>query len=144
MVSRFFQLGLLFLLPLLSGCGNGDWQLSAARKNVVMIEVTSQTWDYRLPWNPGTVSSARGAGFVIDRKRIVTNAHVISGARNLTVQREADPRKYPAQVIFVAHDCDLAMIEVEDPEFYKGTTDLQFGEIPDLESVVSVYGFPIG
>ncbi len=144
MVSRFFQVGLLFLLPLLSGCGNGDWQLSAARKNVVMIEVTSQTWDYRLPWNPGTVSSARGAGFVIDRKRIVTNAHVISGARNLTVQREADPRKYPAKVIFVAHDCDLAMIEVEDPEFYKGTTDLQFGEIPDLESVVSVYGFPIG
>ncbi len=109
-----------------------------------MIEVTSQTWDYRLPWNPGTVSSARGAGFVIDRKRIVTNAHVVSGARNLTVQREADPRKYPAKVLFVAHDCDLAMVEVEDAEFYKGTTDLQFGTMPDLESVVSVYGFPIG
>ncbi len=58
-----------------------------------MVEVTSQTWDYRLPWNPGTVSSARGAGFVIEGKRILTNAHVISGARNITVQREADPRK---------------------------------------------------
>lgn len=144
MVLRFFRVLTLLLFPFLGGCGRGDWQLSDARKNVVMIEVTMQTWDYRLPWNPGTISSARGAGFVIDRKRIVTNAHVVSGARNLTVQREADPRKYPAKILFVAHDCDLAMIEVEDAEFYKGTTDLRFGGLPELESVVSVYGFPIG
>ena len=144
MGNGVLRVAALLLLPLLGSCGKGDWQLSEARKNVVMIEVTAQTWDYRLPWNPGTVSSARGAGFVIDRKRIITNAHVVSGARYLTVQREADPRKYPAKVKFVAHDCDLAMVEVEDPDFYKGTTGLKIGGIPDLESVVSVYGFPIG
>jgi len=127
----------------LGGCTK-DGQLTEAKKNVVMVEVTSQTWDYRLPWNPGTVSSARGAGFVIAGKRILTNAHVISGARYITVQREADPRKYPAKVKFVAHDCDLAMVEVEDSEFFKGTTALSLGDIPQLESVVSVYGFPIG
>ncbi|NDC80083.1 MAG: serine protease [Verrucomicrobia bacterium] len=135
---------LVFALALtLVGCGR-DGQLREARRNVVMVEVTSQTWDYRLPWNPGTVSSARGAGFVISGKRILTNAHVISGARYITVQREADPRKYPAHVKFVAHDCDLAMIEVEEPGFFKGTTALPLGDIPELESVVSVYGFPIG
>jgi S1-C subfamily serine protease len=127
----------------LGGCTK-DGQLTEAKKNVVMVEVNSQTWDYRLPWNPGTVSSARGAGFVIAGKRILTNAHVISGARYITVQREADPRKYPAKVKFVAHDCDLAMVEVEDTEFFKGTTALSLGDIPQLESVVSVYGFPIG
>ena len=136
--------GALLLLPLLGSCGKGDWQLSEARKNVVMIEVTAQTWDYRLPWNPGTVSSSRGAGFVIDGNRILTNAHVVSGARYLTVQREADPRKYPAKVLHVAHDCDLALVQVEDSEFLKGTSVLPIGEIPELESVVSVYGFPIG
>ena len=131
------------LTLIFAGCA-GDGQLHEARKNVVMVEVTSQTWDYRLPWNPGTVSSARGAGFVISGRRILTNAHVISGARYITVQREADPRKYPAKVKFVAHDCDLAMVEVDDPDFFKGTTALSLGEIPQLESVVSVYGFPIG
>ena len=135
---------MLLLIPLLGSCGKGDWQLSEARKNVVMIEVTAQTWDYRLPWNPGTVSSSRGAGFVIDGNRILTNAHVVSGARYLTVQREADPRKYPAKVLHVAHDCDLALVQVEDSEFLKGTSVLPIGEIPELESVVSVYGFPIG
>ena len=134
---------LTFLAMVLCGCAKGG-QLHEAKKNTVMVEVTSQVWDYRLPWNPGTVSSGRGAGFIVSGKKIITNAHVISGARNITVQREADPRRYAAKVQYVAHDCDLAMLEVEDPAFFKGTTHLDLGGIPELESVVSVYGFPIG
>ena len=133
-----FVLGLL-----LAGCGK-DRQLHEAKMNTVMVEVTSQVWDYRMPWNPGTISSSRGAGFIVAGKKIITNAHVISGARNITVQREADPRRYAAKVQYVAHDCDLAMLEVEDSAFFKGTTHLNLGGIPQLESVVSVYGFPIG
>jgi len=133
-----FVLGLL-----LAGCGK-DRQLHEAKMNTVMVEVTSQVWDYRMPWNPGTISSGRGAGFIVAGKKIITNAHVISGARNITVQREADPRRYAAKVQYVAHDCDLAMLEVEDSAFFKGTTHLNLGGIPQLESVVSVYGFPIG
>jgi len=134
---------LLMAMSCLAGCSK-DGQLHEAKKNTVMVEVTSQVWDYRLPWNPGTVSSGRGAGFIVAGKKIITNAHVISGARNITVQREADPRRYAAKVKYVAHDCDLAMLDVEDPAFFKGTTHLDLGEIPELESVVSVYGFPIG
>ncbi|MCX6936027.1 MAG: trypsin-like peptidase domain-containing protein [Verrucomicrobia bacterium] len=137
-----FSACLLFLF--LAGCGNGERQLREAKRNVVMVEVTAQAWDYRLPWNPGTVCSSRGAGFVIAGKRILTNAHVISGARNITVQREADPRKYPGKVLYVAHDCDLAVVQIEDPEFFAGTSSLVLGGVPSLESVVSVYGFPIG
>ena len=131
------------LAVLLSGCAEVG-QLHEAKKNTVMVEVTSQVWDYRMPWNPGTVSSGRGAGFIVAGKKIITNAHVVSGARNITVQREADPRRYAAKVKYVAHDCDLAMLEVEDKTFFKGTSHLDLGEIPELESVVSVYGFPIG
>jgi len=135
---------ILLLLGLaLLGCGQ-DGQLREAKKNTVMVEVTSQVWDYRMPWNPGTVSSGRGAGFILAGKKIITNAHVVSGARNITVQREADPRRYAAKVRHVAHDCDLAMLEVEDEAFFKGTSHLDLGGIPELESVVSVYGFPIG
>jgi len=139
-MRRWLLLGLVVLLP---GCAK-ERQLHEAKKNTAMVEVTSQVWDYRLPWNPGTVSSGRGAGFIVAGKKIITNAHVISGARNITVQREADPRRYAAQVKYVAHDCDLAMLEVEDPAFFKGTSHLDLGGIPELESVVSVYGFPIG
>src|SRR5207245_10603814 len=52
--------------------------------------------------------------------------------------------KYPARVVFVAHDCDLALITVDSPEFFKNMVPLGFGGIPELESTVSAYGYPIG
>ena len=85
-----------------------------------------------------------GAGFVIDGNRIMTNAHVVSNSRYLTVERDGDPNKYPAKVLFVAHDCDLALITVDSPIFYKNMQSLKFGGIPELESTVSAYGYPIG
>jgi S1-C subfamily serine protease len=74
----------------------------------------------------------------------MTNAHVVSNSRYLTVEREGDPNKYRATVLFVAHDCDLALITVSAPDFFKNMTPLKFGGIPELESTVSAYGYPIG
>ena len=113
-------------------------------ESLVRIEATSQEPNYKTPWNPGDVTSGVGAGFVIAGDRIMTNAHVVSNARFLTVSKEGDPKPYPARVLHIAHDCDLALLGVENPEFFNGTTGLEFGGIPPIESVVSVYGYPIG
>ena len=119
-------------------------EIADVRKSVVRITTTSQDPDYKVPWNPGNITRGVGAGFIISGPRIVTNAHVISNARFVTVERENDPKKYPARVKFVGHDCDLAILEVRDPGFYKGLRPLEIGGIPKLESSVSVYGYPIG
>jgi S1-C subfamily serine protease len=100
--------------------------------------------DYRAPWNAGGLQRGIGAGFVVEGNRIMTNAHVVSNSRYLTVERDGDPNKYPAKVQFVAHDCDLALITVDAPNFYKNMVPLKFGGIPELESTVSAYGYPIG
>ena len=126
-------------VPVGSARPNGPVQ-----KSLVRITVTEQEPDYRAPWNAGTIGRGVGAGFVIDGNRIMTNAHVVSNARYLTVERDGDPNKYSAKVLFVAHDCDLALITVSTPNFFKNMTPLQFGGIPELESVVSAYGYPIG
>jgi S1-C subfamily serine protease len=114
------------------------------QKSLVRITATSVEPDYRAPWNAGGLERGVGAGFVIDGNRIMTNAHVVSNSRYLTVERDGDPNKYPARVLFVAHDCDLALITVDAPNFYKEMVPLKFGGIPDLESTVSAYGYPIG
>ena len=114
------------------------------RKSVVRVTTTSQNPDYKVPWNPGNIERGIGAGFIISGPRIITNAHVISNSRYVTVERENDPKKYSATVKFVAHDCDLAVVDVADPEFFKGLKPLEIGGIPALESSVSVYGYPIG
>jgi S1-C subfamily serine protease len=114
------------------------------QKSLVRITATEVAPDYRAPWNAGMLGRGIGAGFVIEGNRIMTNAHVVSNSRYLTVERDGDPNKYPAKVLFVAHDCDLALITVDSPAFYKNMTPLKFGGIPELESTVSAYGYPIG
>jgi S1-C subfamily serine protease len=114
------------------------------QKSLVRITATAVEPDYKAPWNAGAIGRGVGAGFVIEGNHIKTNAHVVSNSRFLTVERDGDPNKYPAKVLFVAHDCDLALITVADRNFFKNMRPLQFGGIPELESVVSAYGYPIG
>jgi len=114
------------------------------QKSLVRITATEVEPDYRAPWNSGAIQRGVGAGFVIDGNRIMTNAHVVSNSRYLTVERDGDPNKYPATVLFIAHDCDLALLKVASTDFFNNMTPLTFGGIPELESVVSAYGYPLG
>src|SRR5213596_434917 len=114
------------------------------QKSLVRITATAVEPDYKAPWNAGGLERGVGAGFVLDGNRVMTNAHVVSNSRYLTVERDGDPNKYPATVQFVANDCDLALITVPAPDFFKNMLPLKFGGIPALESTVSAYGYPIG
>jgi S1-C subfamily serine protease len=114
------------------------------QKSLVRITATSVEPDYRAPWNAGGLQRGVGAGFVISDNRIMTNAHVVANSRYITVERDGDPNKYPATVQFIANDCDLALITVSAPDFFKNMLPLKFGGIPALESTVSAYGYPIG
>src|SRR6267142_6348614 len=114
------------------------------QKSLVRVTATSLDPDYKAPWNAGTLERGVGAGFVISGNRIMTNAHVVANSRYLTVERDGDPNKYPAKVQFIANDCDLAVITVPAPDFFKNMLPLRFGGIPALESTVSAYGYPIG
>jgi len=135
-------LPLILLLPgTLSAAPHSGKDL---RKSVVRILAASQVPDYSVPWAPGQTSGGTGAGFVIQGNRIMTNAHVVSNARFLVVERDNDPRQYIATVEHVGHDCDLAVLRLEDPTFFDQAVPLEFGGIPALESEVSAYGFPIG
>ena len=129
----------VFLAANLSAQPNGKVQ-----KSLVRITATDVDPDYKAPWNSGAIQRGVGAGFVVDGSRILTNAHVVSNSRYLTVEREGDPNKYAATVLFVAHDCDLALIKVSSPDFYRDMVPLNLGGIPELESTVSAYGYPIG
>jgi S1-C subfamily serine protease len=113
-------------------------------KSLVRITTTSQDPDYRVPWNPGNITVGIGAGFVIDGNRILTNAHVVSNGRLIVVEKENDPKEYIGKVEFIGSDCDLAVVRVQDSNFYKGTAPVHFGGLPTVQSLVDVFGYPIG
>ncbi|MFC5051776.1 trypsin-like peptidase domain-containing protein [Rubritalea spongiae] len=118
--------------------------LSDIYKSVVRIEVASQIPDYKTPWNAGRFSGGTGTGFLIGKNQFLTNAHVVSNARRVLITMHGSSRKHPARVVHIAHDCDLALIEVEDFSSFEDLPHLSIGTIPKLESEVRVIGYPIG
>ncbi len=113
-------------------------------KAVVQIFTFAQAADWDEPWKFDQLRRSSGTGFIIKGRRIVTNAHVVSWARQLMVKRYQDPHPYAARVVFVGHDCDLALLEVEDSMFYEGVDALEFGPLPKVRSTVVTYGYPAG
>ena len=113
-------------------------------KSVVQIINYAQGPNWVEPWRFSRVASGLGSGFVVKGNRIMTNAHVVSWSKQLVVHRYQDPKPYRATVEFIGHDCDLAILKVEDEAFFEGIEALQIGELPAARSSVTTYGYPAG
>ncbi len=115
---------------------------------IVRVEVDTKQPNYRVPWNVGGMSSGNGTGFLVGPNRFLTNAHVVSDSRLIYIKNVSDPEPYKARVVNVAHDCDLALLELESEEEFeagfKGVRPLHIGGIPKLNTTVVAVGFPIG
>ena len=113
-------------------------------RSVIQITVFGQPPRWDVPWQFGNVQRWSGTGFLIDGKKIMTNAHVVNWARQIQVKRLGDPRPYLAKVTYAGPDCDLALLEVEDERFYEGLEPLAIGDLPEVRSTVVTYGYPAG
>ncbi len=110
-------IGMTFGFALPAECAPTE-HTSILRRSVVRIYTVSQTPDFQTPWDPGSSEEGWGSGFIISGRRILTNAHVVSNARFISVEKEGDSRRYEARVKYIAHDCDLAMLEVVNVNFF--------------------------
>lgn len=113
-------------------------------RSVVHITTFIQMPVWDAPWRFDQVRKATGSGFVIAGRRIMTNAHVVSWAKEILVKRYQDSRPVAAKVRFIAHDCDLAILETDDPAFFEGVAPLKFGTLPKVRSTVVTHGYPAG
>ncbi len=118
--------------------------LPRMEKSLVMIRSVSQAIDPATPWKNRSMSQGIGTGFIIEGHRILTNAHNVSDVKYVEVKKQDQAQRWPAIVMYVAHDCDLAMLTVLDKAFFEGTLPLELGELPENHSTVQTYGFPVG
>lgn len=133
-----------FVLLLLSTPVMAVTASDLTRNSIVKIYATQSLPNYVTPWQRQGIRTVIGSGVIIDGHRILTNAHVVSDQTLLEVQRQGYGNTYTAEVEFVCHTCDLALLKVDDPSFFKNTRALKLDGLPALQSRVNVYGFPTG
>lgn len=97
------------------------------------------------PWAKEAPVEVSGSGVVIDGKRILTNAHVVRYASQVSVQARPGGDKFEAKVAGIGTDVDLAVLTVEDDALYKKRPALARSKtLPKVQDAVVVYGFPVG
>jgi S1-C subfamily serine protease len=114
------------------------------RDALVKIYNVNQRSDYYNPWSELAVSMETGSGAIIQGKRILTNAHVVSDQRMIEVRRNGDPTRHRARLLWISHEADLALLTVDEGDFFDGIAPLEFGPLPQIQDEVRVYGFPWG
>jgi len=125
-------------------CSAAVGGLGGMEKSVVMIRSAGQEFDFVTPWKQRAMSQGVGSGFIIEGRRVLTNAHNVSNNKYLELQKEGVAKRYPAKVAFIGHDCDLAVLAVDDSSFFDDTAALELAELPGINTTVSTYGFPMG
>ena len=144
-MTRILLLSLLILagnnLATADGASSSTKDLEAS---VVKVYVSANSPDLLSPWQKAGVELATGSGVVIADGRVLTNAHVVEDAVNIELKRSNSGRRYVAEVAFIDHQRDLALLTVADDAFDEGVRPIELGEMPGTQTVVEAYGFPVG
>ncbi|MBF0288868.1 MAG: trypsin-like peptidase domain-containing protein [SAR324 cluster bacterium] len=95
-----------------------------------VVNITSITLNYDFFLRPVPAESGSGSGFIIDDQgHILTNYHVVEGARKLTVTL-SDNTQWPAGITGIDPSNDLAVIKLEK---YAGKlTILELGDSSEI------------
>ena len=111
---------------------------------VVRVYSTYQDPDYESPWQSVAPRASTGSGVIVAPRRVLTGAHVVANATFVQVQKQSDTKKATAHVVAISHDCDLALLEIDEKGFSRGITPAVVGDLPRPRDLVHVVGYPIG
>ena len=115
-------------------------------RGVVFIQANGVTTDQSSPFGTPQQGTATGSGFVLDKDGyIATNAHVVQGAKSVTVSFSENGDAIDAEVKGVDTSADLAVLKV-DPSQVKNLTVVPLGDSSTAQvgNPVIAIGNPFG
>ena len=146
-------------------------------QSIVKVFTVHSSPNYFMPWQNKPQRESSGSGVVVavpvpGGMGILTNAHVVADQTFVQVRRHGSSVKHQARVHAVGHECDLAVLTVDDPAFWTDRArreddeedgegvgsdsdsdsdsvdrlvrPLPLGDVPHLQGHVTVMGFPQG
>lgn len=142
-MNRRSCLVFLFAVCLGTLCGVADGGTEPLNAVVRVYSIIYRP-DYFIPWQNNRQDGCYGSGVVIPGNRVLTSAHNVTDATYIAVMKQTVDEDYFARVLFIDHDCDLALLEVEDASFFDDIVPMELGQTPPPQTPVAVVGFPIG
>lgn len=137
-------LRMILLVILICFTAQPLWAERDVKEAVVKVYTTFIEQDYDEPWKTLEQVSSCGSGCIIKGNRILTSAHVVADRIFVQVRKSGEAKKYKAEVEVAAHECDLALLRVDDDSFFSGTKPVEIGKLVRLGDEVTTYGFPAG
>jgi S1-C subfamily serine protease len=117
---------------------------------VVKVYCTHSRPNFELPWQLRQQTTSKSTGFAVASSQtgdrwILTNAHSVTYASQVQLKRRGDDERHQAQVLSIGTECDVALLSVDDDEFWNDVVPLELSDdLPELQDAVAVLGYPIG
>ena len=115
---------------------------------VVKVFTTHTKPNFELPWQSQQQTGSKSTGFAVTwngERHILTNAHSVTYGSQVQLKRRGDDERFQAHVLAVGTECDVALLDVDDEEFWKDISPLELSStLPELQQSLCVLGFPIG
>ena len=110
-----------------STAGVADAEDRDLLQSIVKVFTVHSSPNYFMPWQNKPQRETSGSGVVVavpvpGGVGVLTNAHVVADQTFVQVRRHGSSVKHQARVHAVGHECDLAVLTVDDPAFWVDAT----------------------
>lgn len=113
-----------------SAATTGGGLPSSVLRSIVKIFATTSQPNCIIPWQMRQQMNVSGSGFVmsLEKRLVITNAHVVQNAQFVELRKHGDSNNHTGFVVFLAADCDVALVHVPDDSFWdeEGLIPLRF------------------
>ncbi len=117
--------------------------LPTAETSLLRVNITSQGWNFYVPWQKVNPNTRRGLGALLAGNRVLVTAELAQDATYIELEQANTGRKISAKVEFIDYECDLAtLIPVEDPgDFFAGKKPLEIDTAAKPKDKFAVWQF---
>ncbi len=114
-----------------------------AQDSLVEIELTKKIHSYRQPWLTNNQTGNKN-GLVIGPKQILTTADGLRSGATYRIRKGGESKRYQAQLRSIDFQANLALLDVEDPEFWLHMKPVQLADATPQNGLLQIYRWRSG
>ncbi len=117
--------------------------LPTADTSLLRVNITSQGWNFYVPWQKVNPNTRRGLGALLEGNRVLVTAELAQDATYIELEQADTGRKISAKVEFIDYECDLAtLVPLDAPgDFFEGKKPLQIDTSAKPKDKFAVWQF---